>query len=114
MQEVVTLCSPISCSPAQLSQAAAPHALPHEFHRIIARAEQHTEKETVLLDVRNYYETRIGCFQKVHSPLQDPLSTLLPTFHQALHASLGMGCDLVYSVNPPLRFSSCYGHCLTD
>ena len=67
-QEVVALHSTASCSPSQLPQAAAPHALPQEFHNIIARAEQQSSKETVLLDVRNYYETRIGRFQKVHRP----------------------------------------------
>lgn len=68
MQEVIALQSTASCSPAQLPKAAAPHALPQDFHSIIARAEQQADKETVLLDVRNFYETRIGRFQKVPSP----------------------------------------------
>lgn len=54
-----------SCSPAQRCQAAAPHASPQQFHSIIAGAEDCPEKETVLLDVRNHYEARIGRFQKV-------------------------------------------------
>ena len=68
MQEVVALQATASCSPAQLPQAAAPHALPQDFHSLIARAEQQAEKETVLLDVRNFYETRIGRFSKVRGP----------------------------------------------
>ena len=54
-----------SCSPAQGSQAAAPHASSQQFHRIMAGAQDCPEKETVLLDVRNHYEACIGRFQKV-------------------------------------------------
>jgi hypothetical protein len=58
-----------SCNRAELLEAAAPHASPQAFHDMIARAEQQADKETVLLDVRNYYETSIGLFQKVRFPL---------------------------------------------
>ena len=58
-----------SCNPAELLEAAAPHASPQAFHEMIARAEQQPDKETVLLDVRNHYETGIGLFQKVRCPL---------------------------------------------
>ena len=58
-----------SSNPAELLKAAAPHASPQAFHDMIAGAEQQADKETVLLDVRNHYETSIGLFQKVQCPL---------------------------------------------
>lgn len=58
-----------SSNPAEVLEAAAPHASPQAFHDIIARAEQQADKETVLLDVRNHYETSIGHFQKVSCPM---------------------------------------------
>jgi predicted sulfurtransferase len=58
-----------SSKPARPFEAAAPYASPQAFHDILARANQQADKETVLLDVRNHYETGIGRFQKVCCPV---------------------------------------------
>lgn len=68
MQEVVAGSFKGSSAPAKLPQATAPHVTPQRFHDILAEAEKQPERETVLLDVRNHYETRVGCFHRVRSP----------------------------------------------
>ena len=67
LQEVVSLGVRGSLNPAKLQQSAAPHASPRHFHEMLARAEEDSDMGTLLLDVRNHYETRIGCFQAVRS-----------------------------------------------
>ena len=54
-----------SLNSAKLQQSAAPHASPRHFHEMLAKAEEDSDMGTLLLDVRNHYETRIGSFQAV-------------------------------------------------
>lgn len=53
-------------SPRELEANAAPHVSPQQFHALL---EQVSDKQhpTLLLDVRNLYETRVGHFAKVRS-----------------------------------------------
>jgi predicted sulfurtransferase len=62
LQEVVSLGGPM-VHPAELARSAAPHVCPADFHQLLQEAQQgQSDKETVLLDTRNIYETRIGHF----------------------------------------------------
>ena len=65
LQEVVSLGVRGSLNSAKLQQSAAPHASPRHFHEMLAKAEEDSDMGTLLLDVRNHYETRIGSFQAV-------------------------------------------------
>ena len=65
LQEVVSLGVRGSLNSARLQQSAAPHASPRHFHEMLAKAEEDSDMGTLLLDVRNHYETRIGSFQAV-------------------------------------------------
>lgn len=73
VQEVVSLGgSPLD--PGALAAAAAPHVTPQAFHALLASARE-GPRRTVLLDVRNLYETRIGLMRAVrtghgHTPAQ--------------------------------------------
>lgn len=64
LQEVVSLGVAEPLDPTALDTIAAPHVSPQEFHELIERA-HHEQQSTVLLDVRNLYETRVGHFAKV-------------------------------------------------
>jgi predicted sulfurtransferase len=61
--------------PAELARSAAPHVSPADFHQLLKEAELgESEKETVLLDTRNIYETRIGHFMVVRPHHRNRLS----------------------------------------
>ncbi len=55
---------PVS-DPQELEKTTAPHVSPQLFHDLLDQSGESSPKETVLLDVRNLYETRIGHFHKV-------------------------------------------------
>ena len=62
-QEVVSLGGTLP-GPHALAAAAAPHVTPQAFHALLASARDEPGR-TVLLDVRNLYETRIGRMRAV-------------------------------------------------
>ena len=64
-QEVVALGGDAQMGPEELKEATAPHVSPQQFHSLLGKSTQDSTKDTVLLDVRNLYETRVGHFDKV-------------------------------------------------
>lgn len=64
-QEVVALGGDAHLGPEELKEATAPHVSPQKFHSFLEQSTEDSRKETVLLDVRNLYETRVGHFDKV-------------------------------------------------
>ena len=84
VQEVVALGGP-QHPPAQLVAAAAPHVPPHQWHALLEAA---SGDDTVLLDVRNRYETRVGHFRKVCRLiwLLCPTPGPKPSYHRCHHA----------------------------
>ena len=62
-QEVVSLGGGAR-DPEELAAAAAPHITPQAFHALLV-GKARGGGPTVLLDVRNVYETRIGQMQAV-------------------------------------------------
>lgn len=69
VQEVVSLGGPAH-SLDHLERWRAAAASPAEFHSLLEQARAgHSDKEVVLFDTRNLYETRIGHFAAVRPPL---------------------------------------------
>lgn len=64
VQEVVSMGAFEHPDPTALEAAVAPHVAPQQFHTLLEQAADE-QKPTVLLDVRNLYETRVGHFAKV-------------------------------------------------
>ncbi|BDA43290.1 probable thiosulfate sulfurtransferase/rhodanese-like domain-containing protein at N-terminal half [Coccomyxa sp. Obi] len=71
-QEVVALGDGPVSDPQELEKTTAPHVSPQLFHDLLDQSKEGSSKETVLLDVRNLYETRIGHFHKEGVRLLDP------------------------------------------
>ena len=54
--------------PSELASLAAPHVSPARFHELLEAATTgRTDREVILLDARNIYETRIGRFMVVRT-----------------------------------------------
>ncbi len=64
-QEVVALGGSTQMGLEELKEATALHVSPQQFHSLLDQSVEDSTKETVLLDVRNLYETRVGHFDKV-------------------------------------------------
>ncbi len=96
---------PLAAGRANPHTNAAPHLTPQQFHDMLLHSVPATtdtqtgpdtegaptqsrtgaEKETVLLDARNVYETRVGHFAKVRTPDARTLA-LLHAHSLAIHA----------------------------
>ena len=94
--------------PAQLPAAAAPHVPPQAWHALLESA---SGEDTVLLDVRNRYETRVGHFRKV-CLLWGRLSKARIS-SEASHASERISLAMSYAVTSPLTGSACRSSCRT-